>query len=328
MASEKSHKEVPVEKLRWRCSPDRFSFDTTAELPCHFDIIGQERAVKAIKLGLSVGSRGYNIFVQGLTGTGKETTVKCILEQVAGDSGNLSDKCYVHNFDDPDSPTILYLAPGTGASFRREMEALVEYIDRTVPAVLESDEFQKRRSQIVEKEGGKGQAVIRAFEERIKQENFVLVEIRMGPITKTEIAPIVDGKPRTEDDLEKMLAQGKVARDEFERIQKARETLGVELEGVMKQARALERQIGEALKALVYGFGAEIVNPRIEELKGRFQGEKVKRYLENVRHHIMENLEGFARRPETDTSKPAGLMSLIQPQTDRFLVYRVNLLVD
>ena len=63
--------EVPIEKLRYRCSPDTFRFETTAELDGRFEIIGQERAIKAIQLGLAVQSRGYNVVVQGLTGTGK-----------------------------------------------------------------------------------------------------------------------------------------------------------------------------------------------------------------------------------------------------------------
>ncbi len=83
MSNAKSFPEVQVEKLRWRCDPEVFGFQTTDELSCAENIIGQNRAIKAIRLGLSVPSRGYNIYVQGLTGTGKETTVECILEQVA-----------------------------------------------------------------------------------------------------------------------------------------------------------------------------------------------------------------------------------------------------
>jgi gas vesicle protein len=120
-----------------------------------------------------------------------------------------------------------------------------------VPAVLESDEFKERRKQIVESQGSKGREVIRAFEEKIKKENFVLMEIRFGPMVKTEIAPIVKGKPRPLEELERLLAEGEVSREEFERIQNTSETLGRELEEVMKHARELEKQIGEGVKALV-----------------------------------------------------------------------------
>lgn len=62
------HKEVPVEKLRWQCDPEALGFNTTDEIKCCDEIIGQERALKAIKLGLDVKSPGYNIFVAGFTG--------------------------------------------------------------------------------------------------------------------------------------------------------------------------------------------------------------------------------------------------------------------
>jgi ATP-dependent Lon protease len=328
MSNAKTFSEVPVEKLRWRCDPASFRFQTTDDLPCAENIIGQDRAIKAIRLGLSVPSRGYNIYVQGLTGTGKETTVECILEQVATDSRIPDDKCYVNNFENPDRPIILTLPAGQGVSFRKDMNALIDYLDRTVPAALESEEFQARRNQMIEKEGQKGREIIREFEERIKKENFVLVEIRFGPVTRTEIAPLVDGKPRSEVELEKMLAEGKVSRDEFERIEKAQETLGEELESVLKKAREIEKQMGEGLKALIFGFGLELVKPRIDELKNKYKGEKVHNYLESVRHELLDNLESFVRREESDPMKQLGLATLLQGQRDRYLEYRVNVLVD
>ncbi len=328
MPDQRSDSVVPVEKLRWRCKPDLFDFETTSEIPFCDEIIGQERATKAIQLGLGVASRGYNIYVQGLTGTGKKTTVKCLLEQVATDSRIPDDKCYVHNFDDDDRPIILSLPAGQGSSLRREMESLVNYLNRTVPAVLESEEFQKRRKQIVEMEGKKGREVIHPFEEKIKKENFVLMEIRYGPMTKTEIAPLVDGKPRGPEDLEKMLAEGAIERDEFDRIQEVRDALGEELQEVLKQAKEVEQKIGEALKNLVFGFGAEIVNPRIEALKKKYTGEKTSLYFEGVRHHVLENMDQFVQKPQ-EGGQQAGLAAMMpQQQNDPFLVYRVNVLVD
>ena len=323
-----SSKTEPLssKKLRYRCPPESFSFETTAELEGGFNIIGQDRAIKAIHLGLSVPSRGYNILVQGLTGTGKETTVKSLLERIADKETVPQDICYVHNFDDPDCPTVLYMPPGHGAQLRKQMTTLIEYLERTVPAVLESDEFKQRRTQLVEREGKKGRVVIKEFEERIEKENFVLVEIRFGPMTKTELAPIVDKKPRPGEELEQMLAEGEIERDEYERIDKIRDGFADELEDVLKHARDTERQISEALKVLVYGFGAEMINPRIDELKARFSGERVLQFLEHVRHDVLEDLEQFVQKP--DGSGQPGIAALFAAQADRFLRYRVNLIVD
>jgi len=57
-------------------------FETTQAVQACEEIIGQERAQEAIRLGLNIHSIGYNIFVTGLTGTGRFTTIKCILEEL------------------------------------------------------------------------------------------------------------------------------------------------------------------------------------------------------------------------------------------------------
>ena len=41
---------LPVERLRWRCSPAGFDFETTAEMTdCPINIIGQPRAQEALE---------------------------------------------------------------------------------------------------------------------------------------------------------------------------------------------------------------------------------------------------------------------------------------
>ncbi len=113
-----------------------------------------------------------------------------------------------------------------------------------------------------------------------------------------------------------MLAEGEIKRDEYERIDKIRDGFAEELEEVLKHARDTERQIAEALKALVYGFGAEMINPRVDELKERFLGERVHQFLEHVRHDVLENLEQFVQKP--DQSGQSGIAALLTAPADRF----------
>jgi hypothetical protein len=70
--------EVPLAKLRWRCDPESLGFRTTDELSPFEGIIGQERAQKALTLGVEIAKSGYNIYVSGMTGTGKLTAVQPI----------------------------------------------------------------------------------------------------------------------------------------------------------------------------------------------------------------------------------------------------------
>ena len=63
--------ELSADKLRWQCDPSMFDFDCTKDLAPLREFIGQDRAIQAIDFGLSMRHEGYNIYVAGLTGTGK-----------------------------------------------------------------------------------------------------------------------------------------------------------------------------------------------------------------------------------------------------------------
>jgi len=68
--------EVTADKLRWQCDPEFFQFDCTKDLSPLRDLIGQDRAIRAVEFGLNMTTDGYNIYVAGITGTGKTSIVK------------------------------------------------------------------------------------------------------------------------------------------------------------------------------------------------------------------------------------------------------------
>jgi ATP-dependent Lon protease len=90
--------KVPINKLRWECPTSIFNFKSTKELKPLNEIVGQERAIEGIKLGASIKAKGYNIFVTGLSGTGRLSTVQVILENTQHEKVELYDYCYVNNF--------------------------------------------------------------------------------------------------------------------------------------------------------------------------------------------------------------------------------------
>lgn len=114
-----------------------FSYDQSliSRIPAssfHGEIIGQPRAVRAIEMGISIQSKGYNIFVTGEPGTGRTTAIKKILSEQPFHPERIRDFAYIHNFIKPENPTVLYLAPGEGSSFvllmKQVVRALKEYL--------------------------------------------------------------------------------------------------------------------------------------------------------------------------------------------------------
>lgn len=74
---------LPAGMLRKECDPNSFKFNDTSELEPLEGIIGQERAVRAMTFGLKINTRGYNIFMSGMTGTGKTSYAVNYIKKIA-----------------------------------------------------------------------------------------------------------------------------------------------------------------------------------------------------------------------------------------------------
>ena len=103
------------EKLVNKCDPSLFEFETTEDVKPMEDIIGQERAVKAMDFGLTIKRHGYNIFMTGITGTGKTSYARSIIREIAEKEPVPDDWCYLYNFQNPGEPMALNLPAGMGA---------------------------------------------------------------------------------------------------------------------------------------------------------------------------------------------------------------------
>src|SRR2546422_1482407 len=73
--------ELPPEKLRWRCDSPRIPFATTAQAEPPGGVIGQERALRALKMGVGLSAPGYNMFVFGLAGTRRGGMISRVIEE-------------------------------------------------------------------------------------------------------------------------------------------------------------------------------------------------------------------------------------------------------
>ena len=120
---------VPIADLRCLCDPSTFDFDTTADIEPLDQVIGQERAVRAITFGLEMKSAGYHIFVTGPEGTGKTTIVQEIVSKAAKLLPTPPDWCMVNNFKDSYRPRALPLPPGQAARFAKRIDRVHSHKD-------------------------------------------------------------------------------------------------------------------------------------------------------------------------------------------------------
>ena len=141
--------ELQYDQLTWTCPEHIFTFKSTKELTPLKGIVGQDRAIEAITLGAELQSYGYNVFVSGVSGTGRLTTVKHILDQVSVTRPILFDYCFVHNFLFPDNPTLLKFSKGQGKSFAKAIDDVMIFLRRRIPQLFEEVSFQKPRNELI-----------------------------------------------------------------------------------------------------------------------------------------------------------------------------------
>jgi predicted ATP-dependent protease len=312
--------ELPPESLRWRCDPASLGFETTDGLAPRDDIIGQERATRAIALGLEIDSVGYNIFITGLVGTGRTTTIKKLLEELDKGTEAPDDLCYVHNFKNPDAPSILRMPAGSGCSFQKAMDRLLENLSQTVPKIFQSESFREQRRRVEEDLREHQKRILKEFEARVKERGFQVVQLQMGFFMRSDLVPVRDGTPIEFKALDELVEKGELSRDEYEQIQEEYRTLTAEMQKVLVDAQRMEEEIGEAIKKLEREAVSPILKGAISRLRDDFGvNERVKTYLDEVLANLTEDLQLFKKKEEEDGPPEV---------PDPLFQYRINVLVD
>jgi ATP-dependent Lon protease len=323
---DKIFEEVPMNQLRWRCDPNTLPFETTETIqPCQ-EVIGQERGLEAIRVGVDINSIGYNIFVTGLAGTGRFTTIKCVLEEIDVKEKMPNDLCYVNNFKNPDMPHMISLPAGQGNAFKKEMETLIETLKKKIPLMFENETYLNKKKEVVERFRNRQAEMFREFEKKVNKEGFALVQIQMGPYSRPGILPLVEGNPVNIEQLETMVEEDKFSKEDLEKIKEKQTGLINELENIFKETRKSEKDVKEELTSLDNEVISPVVKDSISDIKEKFDNEKIHHYLDEVQEDILANLNRFREKEEPPPSPLPGL-AFPQP-VDSFTEYQVNVLVD
>ncbi len=87
--------------LRWRYDESKLAFESTGSVDSAEGIVGQPVAIEAMCFGVECDAPGQNIYVRGVTGTGRMTLVQSVLKELQPAARRRLDRCYVHNFSQP-----------------------------------------------------------------------------------------------------------------------------------------------------------------------------------------------------------------------------------
>jgi ATP-dependent Lon protease len=292
-------------------------FTSTSELTGAKDFVGQERALASLELGLGVAGSGYNIFVSGLTGAEKlETLRRWVLERAAG-TPTPGDWIYVHNFKHPDAPRAIYLKPGAGVKLHDMMHNLVRTLREELPKAFRQEAFDKEKSSLMEKFNSRAQELNVQFATLARERGFQVQQSSRGHIY---FIPIVDGKP-----LQKPADFAALPEDERREVERRQQELNIELERLARRQQEIMREMEEDIRLVERRFCESLLMPILGRIAEALNNDEVNIYLEEVREHILANLDDFK-----ESSVPAVALPFMPSPRERdpYLEYEVNIVVD
>jgi predicted ATP-dependent protease len=309
-------KELSPEEVAFSISEEEVrKLDDGSE---HFDIIGQPRALRALRLAIDIEGKGYNIFATGLAGTGKRTAIKKVLKDFRPRKPRLQDVVYVHNFKTPDRPRVLYFTPGEAREFRKAIVDLIDRFRQIINALFVDQEYKQQRDQLVMRAEGRETQAVTAFEERLKQEGFEIVQVEEENDQRTDIAPIYQGESATFDELQRLVTKGEIEEEAWNRIREKYYSFMDEMKEIFQDLRSERLNVEESLRALQI----DLVKPELEAEVARvrldYPDARVHHYLDDLLEDALQNLQWFKSPDENaEEVEPAPLWR-----------YGVNIVVD
>lgn len=308
--------ELPVDKLRRVCDPELMGCSDSSQISSLKTIIGQERAVRALQFGLGIKEKGFNIYVAGMPGTGRITSIERFLEETAAKEPAPSDWCYVHNFHDSYRPRFLQLPAGQAAKFQADMERLATSAVKNIRSAFESEDYATQREEAVKSFQTQKQDLIQKISEEARKQDFAIRETPVGLVP----VPLWQGKPISEEDF---MALGDAEREIISQTQKK---LVDELEAAIRQAKGLDKSASEKLQSLDQEVGLYAIKHLVADIKEKYPNlEQVQAYLDHVQQDILENLADFKPEGEEQQALPAPFQ---RPKPSPLKKYAVNVLVN
>jgi predicted ATP-dependent protease len=309
---------VAPEQLRRRVDPAKLPL-TSADVTPLEGTIGQPRAIDAIAFGLEISSPGYNLFVAGSAGSGRESTILGFLQRFAPTRPAPSDWVYIYNFDQPDRPNAIRLPQGRGRKFAADIDGFLQAAQRDIPRAFESEDYERRRREALSELSQRRDALFNQLQSYARDQGFAIEITPTGIVT----VPISQGKPLSDEEFQRLSDE---LRQEME--QRGHE-IQERIADTLRQVRQMQKVATERVRQLDHDVALFAVGPHLDELRESYSDQpEVLTYLDQVQSDLPEHLDDF-RTGESEAQQQALLGGLPGRQREEHLArYSVNLFVD
>ena len=308
--------ELNYKDLKNCCNPNTFNFETTDELDGLDSIYGQDRGIKALEFGLSVDSKGYNIYLEGPSGVGKTMYTKKYVNKVASKKKTPDDWCYIYNFDIPNEPIAVSLPAGLGKEFKTDMDIFIDDIKKDIILTFKNEDFEKQKALIQNKFEQKKSSLLEKLNKSSLKSGFEVKATNNG----VYMMPVIDGKTIEEEEFNKLDAE---IRKTFEENSALVQDHIIE---AINQIKVLEKENNKRIDEWQSNIALITINAHINPLKLKYKKiKKITTFLDNVKTDILKNKNLII---QDSPNSPNGQVNPKQEPAKPWLNYKVNLFVD
>ena len=310
-------RELSPRELKKNCDPAIFPFRTTDDYEFENEPSHQERGTSSIEFGLNIKSEGFNVFVCGAAGTGRNTQVTGAVSEIASRETVPDDWVYVKNFISEDEPIAINLPPGRGVIFKIDMEELVEELKEEIPKAFESEDYETRRQELLKDYKKRRDETLQGVEDEATREGFALKQSATGVI----LVPARGDSPITAEEYEAL------SDEEKGDIERKKHELHIKIEQALSEVRSMEKMAKQEIKALEQEVVIFSVKHIIDELRFKYREfEKVVEHLNHFQHDVVNHINLFRE----DNEDVQGIILGGRPPSTKNMLkkYEVNLLVD
>ncbi len=282
--------QVPASRLSIKLPPSRIGFSHTGRAAALRDKkqVFQQRAFEALELSLAIKRPGYNAYLSGEQGLGRNRFILDFLAPRAEKMPTPGDWIYVSNLQDPDRPLAIALPPGSAREFRGEMQTAIKKIRESLPAGFEQDFYIRKHGDLIKDYNEARENLLSRMEHKAHKSGFSLSVDENGSLT---LYPLVEGKAMDPEEFEKL--DSKVRKELMQQSNRIMEALL----GLSRQISRKEQDLKENERRLDREVAGGRIDTILKKIRQKFSdNQRLMDYLESLKQDLLENIEQFKPR--------------------------------
>ncbi|MBN1149679.1 AAA family ATPase [candidate division WOR-3 bacterium] len=294
---------IDAQKLSWQCPKNLFRFKSTSEISPAEDIIGQREALESIKTGIEIDSQGYNIFISGLAGTGRKSTLhKFLTKRIRMKEKKLEDVIFLYNFDIPEEPISLKLPTGEGTAVSRALQELLENLENLISAIYFNDKYLSELMEFDKKEKKEEDKIFSKIDKLIKTSGFRWIKSKNEDM-KMELLPIHKKKVLSFSELSELVEKNQLKNKKLKEYINKKEKIEKIIALYLNDFKTLRTSFSNKRKKLDIDTAYPFLKLIFEDFKKLTSSLQMKEYLDVFLDYMLLNISYWKTLMEDEKAK-------------------------